>query len=494
MLDCIRLLQMTLASPPFSVHSAIPSTHEDLPSSWTSDTRIRVSFQLLRCDYQGSEAHAIFKAHTHNNKAPAKLRTFDFVERNGYVRGIVKEIIHHPGRAPLARVVFRGPYRYKLPKETFIATEGMHTDSFIYYRKKANVTIGNVLPGDEAGRKMEGKEGDNKQRELKEKTASYLRQCASFHSCTRCHPHARIRIHTRALALFLSAPHHEHLCALILAPFKSSAVVASPGLEIAHSTSERSGNQDGAEGVGIGMRRSPAFESQRPTTFDSQAVFEPQPRQTNLETQMRLAFKSQPRPTVLDLQARPTLFKAQARSTMLESQARPPVMWKGPARSTGSISQSQSQGSQRVAVGRVMGKEDVVWELRRINASTWHSLVFLSLAVLVRRAPVTTFTSAFTSAPGPHALVSVHSGSSVMDVDAALGGCRRHAHVPLASAPESGAVQIPVMAMTAAVAQDQDRSMTEADRELNRTKRALTTMAAAAALGGNGAGGGEGNV
>ncbi|KAG1799500.1 GATA zinc finger-domain-containing protein, partial [Suillus subaureus] len=36
------------------------------------------------------------------------------------------------------------------------------------------------------------------------------------------------------------------------------------------------------------------------------------------------------------------------------------------------------------------------------------------------------------------------------------------------------------------------RSMAEADMELIRTKRALTTMAAAAALGGNGSGGGGG--
>ncbi|KAG1811559.1 translation protein SH3-like domain-containing protein [Suillus variegatus] len=92
-------------------------------------------------------SHAIFKAHTHHNKAPAKLRTLDFAERNGYVRGIVKEIIHDPGRgAPLARVVFRDPYRYKLRKETFIATEGMHTGSFVYCGKKAALTVGNVLP------------------------------------------------------------------------------------------------------------------------------------------------------------------------------------------------------------------------------------------------------------------------------------------------------------------------------------------------------------
>jgi large subunit ribosomal protein L8e len=48
--------------------------------------------------------------------------------------------------APLARVVFRDPYRYKLRTETFIATEGMHTGAFVYCGKKAALTVGNVLP------------------------------------------------------------------------------------------------------------------------------------------------------------------------------------------------------------------------------------------------------------------------------------------------------------------------------------------------------------
>ncbi|CAE7140616.1 unnamed protein product [Rhizoctonia solani] len=92
-------------------------------------------------------SHAIFKAHTRLNKNPARLRPLDFAERNGYIRGIVKEIIHDSGRgAPLARVVFRDPYRYKLRTETFIATEGLHTGAFIYCGKKATLTVGNVLP------------------------------------------------------------------------------------------------------------------------------------------------------------------------------------------------------------------------------------------------------------------------------------------------------------------------------------------------------------
>jgi large subunit ribosomal protein L8e len=48
--------------------------------------------------------------------------------------------------APLAVVVFRDPYRYKLRKETFIATEGLSTGSFVYCGKKATLNVGNVLP------------------------------------------------------------------------------------------------------------------------------------------------------------------------------------------------------------------------------------------------------------------------------------------------------------------------------------------------------------
>lgn len=50
-----------------------------------------------------------------------------------YVRGVVKEIIHDPGRgAPLAKVVFRDPYRYRHRTEYFIAVEGLYTGQFVY--------------------------------------------------------------------------------------------------------------------------------------------------------------------------------------------------------------------------------------------------------------------------------------------------------------------------------------------------------------------------
>ncbi|KAK4155906.1 Ribokinase-like protein [Chaetomidium leptoderma] len=90
---------------------------------------------------------SIFTANTRLRKAPAKFRSLDYSERHGYVRGIVKEIIHDPGRgAPLARVVFNGTYKFKKVSETFIANEGMYTGQFIYAGKNAALTVGNVLP------------------------------------------------------------------------------------------------------------------------------------------------------------------------------------------------------------------------------------------------------------------------------------------------------------------------------------------------------------
>ncbi|XP_076370570.1 ribosomal protein L8 [Tachypleus tridentatus] len=60
---------------------------------------------------------------------------------------ILQEILHDPGRgAPLARVIFRDPYRYKLRKELFLAAEGMYTGQFVYCGKKATLQVGNVLP------------------------------------------------------------------------------------------------------------------------------------------------------------------------------------------------------------------------------------------------------------------------------------------------------------------------------------------------------------
>ena len=78
--------------------------------------------------------------------------------RSGYIKGVVKDIVHDPGRgAPLAKVAFRDTYRYKQRIEYFIAVEGMYTGQFIYcgskgkfnsflINYKASLSVGNILP------------------------------------------------------------------------------------------------------------------------------------------------------------------------------------------------------------------------------------------------------------------------------------------------------------------------------------------------------------
>jgi len=71
----------------------------------------------------------------------------DNAERHHYIKGVVNEIIHDSGRgAPLARVTFRDPYKYKHQKQLFICAEGMYSGQFLYAGKKANLTIGNIKP------------------------------------------------------------------------------------------------------------------------------------------------------------------------------------------------------------------------------------------------------------------------------------------------------------------------------------------------------------
>jgi len=96
---------------------------------------------------QRKGAGGIFTAHTKHREGAARFRPMDYAERNGFLRGVVKEIIHDPGRgAPLARVQFRHPYKPKNSTFNFIAAEGMYSGQFVFAGKKAALTVGNVLP------------------------------------------------------------------------------------------------------------------------------------------------------------------------------------------------------------------------------------------------------------------------------------------------------------------------------------------------------------
>jgi large subunit ribosomal protein L8e len=101
--------------------------------------------RVLRAQRKGHGG--IFKSNTCKRQGAAKLRKLDFAERHGYVKGVVKNIVHDQGRgAPLAVVHFRDAYKFKLNKELIVAAEGMYTGQFIYCGKKAELAIGNVLP------------------------------------------------------------------------------------------------------------------------------------------------------------------------------------------------------------------------------------------------------------------------------------------------------------------------------------------------------------
>jgi len=102
--------------------------------------------RVIRAQRKGA-AGSVFKSHTHHRKGPARFRALDVGERSGYLKGLVTDIVHDPGRgAPLARVTFRHPFRYGQQKELFIAAEGMYTGQPIYCGRRADLSIGNVLP------------------------------------------------------------------------------------------------------------------------------------------------------------------------------------------------------------------------------------------------------------------------------------------------------------------------------------------------------------
>ena len=80
---------------------------------------------------------SIFVSNTKHRKGACGLRVIDYGERNGYVRGVVKDIIHDPGRgAPIAKVQFSDRYRFKKQNCQWTATEGTYTGQFIYCGKK----------------------------------------------------------------------------------------------------------------------------------------------------------------------------------------------------------------------------------------------------------------------------------------------------------------------------------------------------------------------
>jgi len=101
--------------------------------------------RVIQCQRKG--AGSIFTSRSKGRKGAAKLRSLDFAERQGFIKGLVKDIVHDPGRgAPLAKVQFKDPYKYRKITETMICPEGLCTGQFVHCGKKAQLSIGNVMP------------------------------------------------------------------------------------------------------------------------------------------------------------------------------------------------------------------------------------------------------------------------------------------------------------------------------------------------------------
>jgi hypothetical protein len=97
---------------------------------------------LLRFTGQRKGTPGIFSTHSRLRKEPVKMRMLDYAERNGYIKGVVTDIVHESGRgAPLAITKFRNPYKYKMDKHRLIAAEGTYTGQFIYAGKKCEWTM-----------------------------------------------------------------------------------------------------------------------------------------------------------------------------------------------------------------------------------------------------------------------------------------------------------------------------------------------------------------
>jgi len=102
--------------------------------------------RVIRAQRKGAPG-SVFRASTHHRKGAAKHRPLDFAERHGYLKGIVKSVVHDPGRgAPLAMVEFRETHKYGISRQIFVAAEGMYSGQFVYAGKKAQLTVGNILP------------------------------------------------------------------------------------------------------------------------------------------------------------------------------------------------------------------------------------------------------------------------------------------------------------------------------------------------------------
>lgn len=89
---------------------------------------------------------SVYKAHVFGREGAVGMKKLDFAERHGYVKGVVKEIIHDSGRgAPVAKIQFKDSYKFKKVNKLLPAPEGLYSGQFIFAGKKGRNKILLVL-------------------------------------------------------------------------------------------------------------------------------------------------------------------------------------------------------------------------------------------------------------------------------------------------------------------------------------------------------------
>ena len=89
---------------------------------------------------------SVFISHSTGRIAPNKWGKLDQIEREDYIKGIVKNLLHEPASgALLAKLVLGESHIYELQKEYFLASEGMHSGQHIFCGKKAQINVGNIF-------------------------------------------------------------------------------------------------------------------------------------------------------------------------------------------------------------------------------------------------------------------------------------------------------------------------------------------------------------
>ena len=89
---------------------------------------------------------SVYRSHVCGRQGAVGMKRNDYAERHGYLKAVVKEIVHDKGRgAPLAKIQFKDPYRFKKINILLPAPEGLYSGQFIYSGKKGNLKLNEDL-------------------------------------------------------------------------------------------------------------------------------------------------------------------------------------------------------------------------------------------------------------------------------------------------------------------------------------------------------------